>query len=131
MKKIYLILALLCIFVSIAGCSDSQNGADLKNNASEDDIKWDYRPMVYFDDKLYGETASFSTKLPDADFELVGEVLIQGKQHEPMKHEEGYSNSLPVGSGIYAADTEETIYIKTVHPSKDEGYIVYERLDQE
>lgn len=125
MKKIYLLLALLCVFVLFAGC----NGGKAEAQKSEEDVKWDHRPMVYFKDELYGETADFLTELPDG-LKLAGEIQTEGDQTEPMKHEDGYSNSLPAGSKIYAADDENIIYIAIVHPSKGEGYITYEQLDE-
>lgn len=128
MKKIYLLLALLCVFVLFAGCNGG--GTEAEDQKSEEDGKWDYRPMVYFEDKLYGETANFLTELPDGDLKPVGEISTEGDQTEPMKHEEGYSNSLPAGSKIYAAHDENIIYIAIVHPSKGEGYIAYEQLDE-
>lgn len=128
MKKIYLVFALCSIFVLFAGCNGG--GTEAETQKSEEDGKWDYRPMVYFEDELYGETADFFTELPDG-LKLVGEIRTEGEQTEPMKHEEGYSNSLLVGSMIYAADDKNIIYIAIVHPSKGEGYIVYERLDEE
>ena len=125
MKKVYLLFALLCVLVLFAGC----NGKETETQISEEDLKWDYRPMVYFEDKLYGETAGFFTELPDGAFKPVGQINTEGDQTEPMKHEKGYSNALPAGSKIYAAD-ENIIYIAIVHPSKGEGFIAYEQLEK-
>ena len=126
MRKFFFILALLCVFFALSGCNTTSA------NSIDDVEKWDYRPMIFIDNTLYGETSGFFKKLPDNDdIEHIGEILIEGNQNDPMLYEEGYSNSLPKGSKIYASESDNSLYIEIVHISKGAGYILYEQIEAE
>ncbi len=119
MKKLLSILiSLLAVFV-LCSCASNKDEAD---NLS------DYRPMVFVNDSLYGETGETLLELPSGA-DNIGSILKKTSQDEPMVNENFYSNSCPVGSEIYYdKESPEIIYVK-VGSSENEMYSVYETID--
>lgn len=72
----------------------------------------DYRPMIYVQDNLYGETADVVSTLPDG-VTYIGKVEKVVPQNEPMARENFTSNALPEGSEIYCNESEpDVVYVK-------------------
>jgi len=65
------------------------------------DMLGDYRPMVFIQDKLYGQTADITPMLPESII-ILGSVVTVVPQNEPIPQVNGTSNDAPVGSDIFA-----------------------------
>ena len=92
----------------------------------EAESSFDYRPMIYVQSKLYGETADVLSILPD-NAVVLGTIRMIIPQNMPMVREEFVSNVLPDGSWIYAAEAEpNVIYVEL----SDGRYSVYSEIEQ-
>jgi hypothetical protein len=104
MKKTVLFLICVSMILMITACSSKK---DTANNESSD-----YRPMIYVQDNLYGETADVVSTLPDGAT-CIGKVEKVVPQNEPMVRENFTSNALPEGSEIYYNKSDpDVVYVK-------------------
>ncbi|MDR2572221.1 MAG: hypothetical protein LBD23_18250 [Oscillospiraceae bacterium] len=72
----------------------------------------DYRPMIYVQDTLYGETADVVSILPNQAY-ILGAVEKVVPQTVPMVKENFVSNVMPAGSDIYSTDEySNVIYVR-------------------
>ena len=116
MKKIGLLILCLSIAITMMACSANNDGANVSS---------DYKPMVYVQDVIYGDTGKVIDALP-SDALLIGSIEKAVSQNEPMVEENYTSNSLPVGSEIYTSESEVSmIYIKLSGTSSDQ-FLIYE-----
>ncbi|GAA4296903.1 hypothetical protein GCM10023142_36110 [Anaerocolumna aminovalerica] len=105
MKKIALFLIGISIVLTISGCS-SKNDDNSNNELS------DYKPMIYVQDNLYGETSDVVDALPDETV-YIGTINKLVSQSEPMVHENFTSNTLPEGSELYYNESDpDVVYVK-------------------
>ena len=90
------------------------------------DMPGDYRPMVFIQDKLYGQTADITPMLPESIITL-GSVETVVAQNEPMARINGTSNDAPVGSDIFAPldDSSAIIYVQLTNGM----YSIYEEIE--
>ena len=89
------------------------------------DMLGDYRPMVYIQDKLYGQTADITPMLPESIL-LLGSVETVVPQNEPMPQVNGTSNDAPVGSDIFAPlDDSGIIWVQLTNGM----YSIYEEIE--
>lgn len=116
MKKTGLFLMSLCMALWVIACSGHED-------VSESELS-DYRPMLYVQDNLYGETSDTVNTLSD-DAVCIGTIVRVVSQNEPMIHENFTSNLLQEGSEIYFDETSlDTVYVKLMD-SPEEQYAVY------
>lgn len=104
MKKTALFLICVSMILMITACSSKK---DTSNNELSD-----YKPMIYVQDNLYGETADVVSTLPDGAT-YIGKVEKVVPQNEPMVREDFTSNALPEGSEIYYNESDpDVVYVK-------------------
>lgn len=115
MKRTGPFLALFLVAISfLVGCM------------KEETPQTDYRPMIFFDNTLWGDTGKSIEALPEG-FTKTGTIEQTVSQTEPFVREEGMSNTLPqgtavctdsdVGDKLYAAFESEgggTVYLEYV-----------------
>lgn len=117
--KTKLILVSLIAALMLCSCKSSR---DAINQLS------DYRPMVFVNDTLYGETSKVVSELPSG-VERIGTIIKIVSQSEPMINENFCSNNCPIGSEIYySEETPGTVFIKIVSPDIEQ-YSVYEIIN--
>ncbi len=103
MKKIALFLIGISSVLTISGCSSK------KDNSNE---LSDYKPMLYVQDNLYGETSDVVDALPDGTV-YIGTINKLVSQSEPMVHENFTSNALPESSELYYNESNpDVVYVK-------------------
>jgi hypothetical protein len=92
----------------------------------------DYRPMIYIQDSLYGETADVVSALPDNAVNI-GKIVKLVAQNEPMVLENLASNVMPVGSEIYGIKSDKNVIhfeLSNIYIELPNGeYSVYELLE--
>ena len=116
MKKIGLHILCLLIAITMMACSANSNDT---NGAS------DYKPMVYVQDTIYGDTGKVISTLPSEAI-LIGSIEKTVPQNEPIVEENFTSNALPVGSEIYMSESAAfVIYIKLSGTSPSQ-FLIYE-----
>lgn len=117
--KIKLVLTLIVVAIVLCSCA-SNPGSD--NNLS------DYRPMIFVNDSLYGETGEILFEVPNGT-ESIGTILKTVSQNEPMVNKNYYSNNCPVGSELYYDEkSPSALYVK-IGLVENERYSVYEAID--
>lgn len=120
MKKIGLLIISLCIVLFISACTK-------ENDLHKDELS-DYKPMVYVQDQLYGDTGDVSSALPNGAV-AIGTIQKVVPQNEPMVDENLISNTLPVGSEVFADELNpHIIYVKISNKSLDQ-YLAYEAME--
>lgn len=116
MKELQLVLIGLFVLFLVAACTACEDTA--KTQLS------DYRPMLYVQDNLYGETSDIVNSLPD-DAVYLGSIERVVSQSEPMIRKNFTSNVLGKGCEIYGDKaTSDTVYVKLVNISAEQ-YSVY------
>lgn len=116
MKKTALLLICVSMILMITACSSKKGTAN--NELS------DYRPMIYVQDNLYGETADVVSTLPEGTT-YIGKVEKVVPQNEPMVRENFTSNALSEGSEIYYNESDsDVVYIK-LSDTTEEQYSKY------
>lgn len=110
MKRVILVLGLLYL---MTGCNEVNIGTD-------------YRPMLFLQGQLYGDTGVVIQNLP-VEIVLIGEVKELVPQNEPIKKEELTSNTLPVGSQVFLDVADTTILYLELQG--EQRYVIYELLE--
>lgn len=88
--------------------------------------RWDYRPMIFFNDAFYGETHIVISAVPEG-WTKTDEVTKQVPSHEPPLKENGTSNSLYAGTPIYTnPESPELIYAEL----EGEKFIAYVFIEE-
>lgn len=116
-KKSILGVLTTCLLFILIACTVTEH-KEVGNNP-------DYRPMVFVNNQLFGDTGETVSSLPEG-WKLLGAIKKVIKQNEPMEHEEFTSNSLTIGDEIYINEQENNrIYVKI-----DDGkYLLYEIIN--
>lgn len=116
-RRFYVLICVIaCLFCS---CGLSEEDTD---------ILGDYRPMVFVNDTLYGESGEVVYGLQN-NAKIIGTIVNIVSQNEPMIEKNFYSNNCPIGSEIYYdEETPEKIYIRILS-SNEEKYSIYEIID--
>ena len=71
-----------------------------------------YRPMICYNNELYGETNNLQQFLPN-DFIEVGRIKRKISNIMPMEHTNFVSNNLDVGTGLFSSSNNlQSIYVK-------------------
>ena len=110
MKKATFIIFFMCVGLFIIACGRKQEQSQEKAPSQEE--VWDYRPMVYIQDKLYGDNGKGTNELPE-DAKLLGTIETQVSQTEAMVEENFTANTDLVGSEVYGCEADkETVYVK-------------------
>lgn len=116
MKKILLFFVSINLIFIILACSSKKE--------ADNEILSDYRPMIYVQNSLYGETGDVVDVLPN-DMIYIGAIESIVSQNEPMRLENFTSNTLSVGSEIYTSKSNsEVIYVKLLN-SDQVRYSIY------
>jgi len=74
MKKATFIIFFMCVGLFIIACGRKQEQPQEKAPSQEE--VWEYRPMVYIQDKLYGDNGKGTNELPE-DAKLLGTIETQ------------------------------------------------------
>lgn len=86
--------------------------------------KYEYRPMIYIEDEIYGDNGTGVKALPEG-YVSVGQIEEKVSNVQPMIKRNYVSNTLNVGTKIFASqDNPDKIYLK-INNSK---YVEYIRL---
>lgn len=86
----------------------------------------DYRPMVFVNGALYGDTGEYAIALTD-NWKHIGDIENVISQQEPMIKEEFTSNMLDIGDEIYSSDSDPSkIYVKI----STSNFLIYEVLEE-
>jgi len=88
----------------------------------------DYRPMVYVQDALYGETADAINTLPE-EAVFIGTIGSIVPRNEPMVRENFTSNLLPIGSQVFCDEADLTIVYVLLPLNSKAQYSVYEAIE--
>jgi hypothetical protein len=116
MKKVAFFIIGVSLILMISACSSVKGTTS--NELS------DYRPMIYVQDNLYGETSDVISTLPGGAT-YIGTVNKVVPQNEPMVRENFTSNALAVGSEIYYNESDPgVVYIK-LSDTTEEQYSKY------
>lgn len=119
MKNAVVLIMGLCIVLLVMACSKDE---DTPINALSD-----YRPMIYVQNSLYGDTGR-TTALPDGAV-LIGTIQKTVRQNEPMVKENFTSNTFPVGSEVFSNELDtKFIYVK-MPDNSPEQYATFEFLE--
>ncbi len=96
-------------------------------HAQERENKWDYRPMISLQNRIYGDTGH-TQGTPLEDWVLLGKVGQNVPQTEPMVKGKSHfvSNTLPVGAEIYGDQVDETV----IWARHNEVFIRYELIEE-
>lgn len=106
-------LTSLCI-----GCAKSDNAEQVQET--------DYKPMIFVNGTLYGDTGKSVNALPD-NWEHIGDIENVVSQSAPMVKEEFTSNTLTIGDEIYGSNTEtKRIYVKV----STDKLLLYEVMEE-
>jgi hypothetical protein len=104
MKKSIFLILVVCMGLSMLSCGKKQD--------IEQEVGGDYRPMIYIQDRLYGDNGRGVDKLPD-DAKLLGKIEIQAPQTEAMVEENFTANTDLKGCEVYGSETDkDTIYVE-------------------
>ena len=127
-KTIELGITLIILSVAITGCGAKT--FNLKDNEllSVKGQSGVYRPMVYVQDILYGETADVVGVLPE-NAVSIGVIEKTVPQNEPMVRENFTSNLLPIGSQVYCDEADLNIVYVLLPLDSKVQYSVYEGID--
>ena len=107
----------VCMVLLLSACSEDKV-------ATENELS-DYRPMIYVQDKLFGETADVISNLPEKAVS-VGTIEKVVPQNEPMERTNFTSNLLQIGSEIYCDEADPSVvYVKL----PDVRYSVYSTIE--
>ena len=121
MKKVILAMLFICMGILLVGCG--------KKQGQQQGEVWDYRPMIYVQDRLYGDDGGGVNKLPE-DAELIGKIETQVSQNEPMVKENFTANTDLEGCEVYGNGVnKESIYVEYKSINAKVKYGSYERLD--
>lgn len=81
--------------------------------------------QVFVNDAVYSTTGNYVSVIPD-EADYIGSIIEVVPQHEPMVHENFYSNALPIGTKIYFSALDSSlIYAKVKNSSGNELYAEY------
>lgn len=118
MRKISTILLLFLMMAStLAGCAKEETPLN------------DYRPMVFIDGLLWGDTGVGVESLPDG-FAETGRIEQTISQTEPFVHEEKTSNTLLPGTALFTSeDMKDKLYAAFVKENSDIVYLEYTVID--
>ncbi|MEY8365174.1 hypothetical protein AALA22_05915 [Anaerovoracaceae bacterium 41-7] len=104
----------ICIILGVAVLLSSVFMKTLEEHHS-------YRPMLCYNNKLYGETNNLQQFLPD-DFIEVGRIKRKISNMMPMEHTNFVSNNLNVGTRVFSSSNNlKSIYVKL----SNQKYIEY------
>lgn len=104
MRKLSVLFVGLLVLHLVSACSS-------ENISTKNDMS-DYRPMIYVQNSLYGETAEVVNTLPK-EAVSIGDIEKNVPQTEPMIQENFTSNCLPIGSEIFYKEADASmIYVK-------------------
>ena len=126
-------VALLFATIALAGCSqeinDDSSNEPRTSLGTQSDVAapGDYRPMVFIQDILYGETFDVVhlNELPD-NAQLIGSIETVVPQNAPMVRENNTSNVLKADSEVFADPSDSSkIYVQL----PDGRYSVYEEIE--
>lgn len=110
MKKVASIIMAICIIAMCSAC----NSSDVQQNELSD-----YKPMIYVENNLYGETGKVHNSISD-EVSFIGTIEKLVPQDEEMCREEFSSNAMPLGSEIYLDETNpEIAYVKFLQEGKE------------
>jgi len=85
----------------------------------------DYKPMIFIQDTLYGDTGYVVNDFPD-NSDLIGEIKTVMPQNAPMVKENNTSNLVQAGSEVYAVPSDSSkIYVRL----PDGRYSIYEEIE--
>lgn len=88
----------------------------------------DFPLQVFVDDTSYGSTGHYHSVLPD-DADYMGSIINVVPQHEPMVHENFYSNGLSIGTEIYFSKLNPNLIYAKVENSS--GKVLYEEYEMD
>lgn len=108
---------------AVTGGSEESRKESRTESMSDEDIKWDYRPMVYAYDRFYYDS-DFVEELPEGT-ELIGSIEKQLDQTErPDENFVSNTDMAAQGSRVYAAEDRSAIYVEWTGSEKS-GYITF------
>lgn len=118
-KIVSVILSCAISLATLASCGS----APAQGKQSDEDIKWDYRPMVYAYDRFYYDS-DFAEELPEGA-ELIGSIEKQLDQTErPEENFVSNTDMAAQGSRVYAVEDKSAIYVEWTGSEKS-GYITF------
>ena len=88
----------------------------------------DYPPQIFVNDSIYHGTGHTVSVMPD-DADYLGSITEVVPQHEPMVHENFYSNALPAGTELYSSALDQSVVYAKVETSSGESYSRYEKSE--
>ena len=104
---------------TILRCSDK----DIEISQSQ--MLGDYKPMIFIQDILYGDTGNVINDLPD-NSDMIGVIETVVPQNAPMVKENNTSNLVQAGSEVYAVPSDSCkIYVRL----PDGRYSIYEEIE--
>ena len=127
MKRIIVLsTATLLLALSLVGCAQDKSDDSYANeaNQSTNEQLGDYRPMIFIQDKLYGQTAGVVSMFPISAL-VLGSIETVLPQNVPMTQDNHTSNSAPKGSMIYTIEDENFIYVQL----SDGQFSIYEEIE--
>jgi len=115
-------ISIFCLAISFTflciGCAKSDNAEQIQGT--------DYKPMIFVNGTLYGDTGKYVNTLPD-NWEHIGDIENVVSQSEPMVKEEFTSNTLTIGDEIFGSDSESNkIYVKV----STDKFLLYEVMEE-
>lgn len=117
------IISIILSFAISLAVLTSCGSAPAQGKQSDEDIKWDYRPMVYAYDSFYYDS-DFVEELPEGT-ELIGSIEKQLDQTErPEENFVSNTDMAAQGSAVYAGEDTTVIYIEWTGSEKS-GYMVF------
>lgn len=86
----------------------------------------DFPPQIFVNDAIYHGTGYTVSAIPD-DAGYLGSITEVVSQHEPMAHENFYSNALPAGTELYSSALDQSLVYAKVETASGEFYSKYEK----
>lgn len=90
----------------------------------------DYPPQIFVNDSVYRGTGHTVSVIPE-EAVCLGSITEVVPQHEPMVHENFYSNTLPAGTELYSPALDQRVIYAKVVTSSGEYYSKYEKSESD
>lgn len=119
-KLSIIILSLICI-ITFVKCSFEKDEGNPK----------EYRPMIFINGNLYGETNKLMDNFNKDDLDYIGSVIKKVSQYNKIEEEELYSNYADIGSKIYLCDDyKNSIIVEIKHKeTNDLIFVEYKKIE--
>jgi hypothetical protein len=107
--------------LALTACSDK------KESTTEGQLG-EYRPMIFIQNTIYGETADVVSTLPENAIGI-GTIEKVVSQNEPMVRENFTSNLLPAGSQVFCDEVDLNVIYVLLPLNSEARYAIYEGID--